>query len=85
MKHPYIYAWGLWNESRLGYVNDQAKYAEESNAPEDAIYQKSDGTWATVAVIKSAELRDGIQYLATGFKSGSLNPRREFRYGWQKR
>lgn len=60
-KYAYIRAWGKMSGSFPSYIERQVQRAEESNAPETAIYQKDDGTWSTVEDIKREETRREIE------------------------
>lgn len=54
-KYPYVYAWGRLMGSFHYYIEQQLEAAVKDKAPENAIYKKDDGTWATTeGLIKSA-------------------------------
>lgn len=46
-------AWGKMCGSNYAYVLDQQEIAAKRNAPIDAIYQNSDGTFATLGRVRN--------------------------------
>jgi hypothetical protein len=67
IKHKYVVAWGKYVGSKDYYIKDQLALAEKDNAPENAIYKRSSGDWATTAEIEDpnivASLTDYVKYL----------------------
>lgn len=63
IKYKHLWAWDTMMGSYDYWKEDQQKLAEKENAPEDAIYRKQAGTWATYRGIESDQTRkriDGI-------------------------
>src|SRR5689334_20218 len=50
-KYPYIYAWGKFMRSEDFYIGGQMELAEFENAPQDAIFRGSEGTWETIGEV----------------------------------
>jgi len=67
IKHKYVVAWGKYTGSMDYYIKDQLELAATDNAPENAIYKRSTGEWATTAEIEDsntvAALDDYVKYL----------------------
>ncbi|HET7713883.1 MAG TPA: hypothetical protein VFK94_06610 [Patescibacteria group bacterium] len=55
--YKWIRAWGRLLGSRAYYIIDQVEQARKDHAPENAIYRKDDGTWATTDDITSEVTR----------------------------
>lgn len=62
--YPYIWAWGKSIGSFDYYIQGQIELAEADNAPQNAIFKRSDDTWATVDEIVNDELRNEIEVVA---------------------
>jgi len=67
IKHKYIVAWGKYVDSRDYYIKDQLVLAEIDNAPENALFKRASGEWATLDSIEdpnlAAALTDYVKYL----------------------
>ena len=48
MKHPYVKAYSLCMGDFTETMQAAVALAAKENAPEDAVYRKDDGTWATL-------------------------------------
>lgn len=59
--YKYIWAWGHMLGSFPAYVEREVEKARLANAPETAIYQKQDGTWAIFEDIQSENTKAWIQ------------------------
>lgn len=57
LKYPYIVWWGKSLGSFDYYIEAQIKLAEQTSAPETAIYRQQDGTWATIEGITNPSTR----------------------------
>jgi len=53
MKYPYIQLWGAFLGSEKSYIKGQQELAERENAPDDAIFRRHGGTWATFDKLSS--------------------------------
>ena len=67
IRHKYIVAWGKYQESKDYYINDQLALAEKENAPDNAIFRRGNGEWATLESIEdpnlAAALTDYVKYI----------------------
>lgn len=63
MDYLYIRAWGKLLCSLPYYVEREIEKARRANAPQTAIYQRQDGSWATFGQIRSGDTRDAIAAL----------------------
>jgi hypothetical protein len=54
-KKPYLFiiAYGKFLDSCDYYIKDQVAEALLDNAPNNAIYKKQDGTWATIDEVQN--------------------------------
>lgn len=63
--YPWIIAWGHITGSYAHYIDAQVDKALKTDAPFDAIYQRDDGTWATLRECKNeGAIHRMTQYLA---------------------
>lgn len=51
--YPFIRKWGRMLRSYDYYIIGQVALARVDNAPQDAVYRRKDGTWATVDDVES--------------------------------
>jgi hypothetical protein len=67
IKHKYVVAWGKYVDSMDYYIKDQLALAEIDNAPENALFKRASGEWATLDSIEdpnlAAALTDYVKYL----------------------
>ena len=67
LKHKYVYAWGRYMDSKDYYIQDQLDLAEKDNAPENAIFKRREGDWATMDSLDdpnlAAALNDYVKFL----------------------
>jgi hypothetical protein len=56
MDYKYIRAWGKMMGSFKYYVDDQVERAIRDKAPEDAVYQRSDGRWVQLKECKQSTI-----------------------------
>ena len=63
MDYLYIRAWDKTLGSFRSYTERQLLKARESHAPETAIYQREDGTWATFEDIATEKTKAEIRKL----------------------
>lgn len=78
-----IRAWGQFMGSMNYYVRDQIAIAKEDKAPHNVIYKQDDGTWATIADVKSPA-RETVERIAAQIQQHDNpdhphKPRREIR------
>lgn len=69
MDYAYVRAWGQTLGSFPYYIEGEVEKARRSNAPETAIYQRDDGSWATFEGIASKDTRNAIAALASKLMS----------------
>lgn len=55
--YPYIVRWHKESGSYPYYIEARVDEASNDNAPENAIYKRDDGTWATTDDIANLEIR----------------------------
>lgn len=60
MDYKYIRAWGQRLNSFPGYIENEVEKARRDHAPQTAIYQCQDGSWATFEEIESENSRNTI-------------------------
>lgn len=53
----WIRKWGVMLQSYDYFIDEQVKKARDSGAPTNAIYQRRDGSWATINDIESSWCR----------------------------
>jgi hypothetical protein len=58
--YPYIKAWGRMMQSYDYYINGQVELAQKENAPQDAIYRGSDGTWSRFGDIVAEDTKQRV-------------------------
>jgi hypothetical protein len=54
--YRYIRLWGQMLKSSDSYIKGEIRRAKEEGAPEDSIYESSDGEWVTVRDIQNPEV-----------------------------
>lgn len=59
-KYSYIRAWGKFMSSTKDYIEQEVAIAAADDAPEDAIWKKQDGTWATYRDITSESTKEEV-------------------------
>ena len=57
MEYKYIRMWGRMLGSNANYIDEEVLTAQGSGAPENATYQRPDGTWETTDGITNPETR----------------------------
>ena len=65
MDYLYIRAWGKLLKSFPYFVDLQVEKARADKAPETAIYQRHDGTWATFEGIQREDTKREIQAMVS--------------------
>jgi hypothetical protein len=55
--YPWIWRWGRLLGSFSYYIENEVKRAREDGAPQNAIYRRNDGTWATTDDVTSEDTR----------------------------
>lgn len=58
--YPYIRAYGLLLGSFQSYIDNEVEKARQTNAPQTAVSQYQDGSWATFEDITFSDTRDRI-------------------------
>lgn len=71
MRYKYIWAWGKLMGSYDTFIQREINMAEEDGAPEDAVYRRSDGTWATFEQIHSEATKQEIREILEAKFGGS--------------
>lgn len=64
MDYVYIRAWGQSMGSFPNFIVGEVERARRDRAPETAIYQRDDGSWATFEGIVAEDTRNRIAALA---------------------
>lgn len=67
-EYPYIRAWCQMLGSFPYYVELEITRATADRAPETAIYQNIDGTWATFEEIQSPITKQAVQAIVDGME-----------------
>ena len=67
IKYKYLRAWDLLLHSSQGWMDQRQLIAEAENAPLDAIYRDTDGTWHCFSEIKSKETQERVQFIADNY------------------
>lgn len=49
--YPYIFKWGQYLDSDIEYIREQVALARKENAPNDAIFRSSDGSWRRIGAL----------------------------------
>jgi hypothetical protein len=62
--YKHIAAWGNFMRSYKYYIDDQQRIAAKDQAPLNAIFKRSDGTWCTADEIKNSTLKIDINKAA---------------------
>ena len=60
MDYLYIRAWGKMLGSFPSYIEREVEKARKTNAPQTAIYQRQNGSWATFGSVNSGATRDAV-------------------------
>lgn len=71
VKYPYIEAWGKMLGSFSSYIDLQITLARKYKAPENAIYQETDGTWSTVDDIQAGITRKTVEKICKEILEGT--------------
>ena len=61
--YPYIRAYGLFMGSFQSYIDSEVEKARRTNAPQTAVSQYQDGSWATFEDITFSDTRERIAAL----------------------
>ncbi|MBQ7895974.1 MAG: hypothetical protein IJ364_05400 [Oscillospiraceae bacterium] len=70
MDYLYIRAWGKMLGSFPAYIEREVEKARKAKAPQTAIYQRQDGSWATFGSVSSGETRDAVALIVKQMKEG---------------
>ena len=73
MDYLYIRAWGKMLGSFPCYIDREVEKARQSQAPQTAIYQRDNGSWATFGSVNSGDTRDAVQTLVNQMKRESAD------------
>ena len=73
MDYLYIRAWGKMLGSFTSYIEREVEKARKDHAPQTAIYQRQDGSWATFGSVSSGDTRDAVQALVNQMKKESTD------------
>lgn len=60
MEYAYIYAWGKMLNSLPGFIDAEIEKAKRDHAPQTAIFQRQDGSWATFEGIENETSRSTV-------------------------
>ena len=55
-----VWAWGTLLHSERWYVAQQVEQAREDGAPQDAVYRRGNGTWATTDDVVNEDTRERL-------------------------
>ena len=60
-RYLYIRAWGRGLGSFTHYIEREVEQAIADNAPDDAVFKRGDGSWATFSQVKATAAPDTIE------------------------
>lgn len=69
-KYVYVRAWCKMLGSIQAYTRSEVARAKEEHAPETAIFQRIDGTWATFEGIQRENVRQEVQAIVDDMERG---------------